>query len=180
MKSTKVISRQELEQILLKVKGATFSHVVAFTDESGSRAKDSKKMLQKLTFRNVTLGGDYTNRVNNRIESEVPFVSYEMNGKTFVEGSKIVAFKNTDETVKYLVCDQEKRSKVVTQFFHDGKPIKKQDAIDRDMFSPSYFKEKTTSGRGLVAKEDDFQRLTFSLSNIIAITLNKQKYRIVD
>lgn len=178
MKSTKTISRNELRQILAKNKGVTFAHIVAFTDESGSRTINKKKALQKLTFRNVTIGSDYTARVERRIEGE--FESQAMSGKAFVEGTNCLAYSLKDSNKEYLVCDQELKSKVHTQFFHNGQPIKKADAIAQDLFSPSYFTPKQTAGRGLVSEDKNFHRLTFTLENIIAITYRGQKYRIAD
>lgn len=178
MKSTKVISRVDLLAMLSKNKGVTFAHVVAFTDEHGSRTAGGRKVLQKLTFRNVTIGSSYESRVERRIEGE--FESQEMKGKAFVEGTNCVAYATQNEAKKYLVCDQELKAKVHTQFFHNGQPIKKADAIAQNLFAPSYFTEKKTAGRGLVSEDKNFFRLTIGLDNIIAITLRGQKYRIAD
>lgn len=178
MKNTKTISRAELLTILSKNKGVTFAHVVAFTDEHGSRTAGGRKVLQKLTFRNITIGSSYEGRVERRIDGE--FESQEMTGKAFVEGTNCVAYALKNESKKYLVCDQELKAKVHTQYFHNGQPIKKADAIAQDLFAPSYFAPKKTAGRGQVSEDKNFFRLTIGLDNIIAITLRGQKYRIAD
>jgi len=178
MKSTKTISRNELTAILSKNKGVTFAHVVAFTDEHGSRTASCRKMLQKLTFRNITIGSSYEARVERRIEGE--FESQEINGKAFVEGTNCIAYATKNPSKQYLVCDQELKAKVHTQFFHNGQPIKKADAIAQNLFAPSYFAPKSTAGRGQVAEDKNFFRLTIGLDNVIAITLRGQKYRIAD
>ena len=178
MKNTKTINGAELLTILSKNKGVTFAHVVAFTDEHGSRTAGGRKVLQKLTFRNITIGSSYESRVERRIEGE--FESQEMTGKAFVEGTNCVAYATKNESKKYLVCDQELKAKVHTQFFHNGQPIKKADAIAQDLFAPSYFAPKQTAGRGQVSEDKNFFRLTIGLDNIIAITLRGQKFRIAD
>lgn len=172
------ITKAELKEILMKLSGVTFSHIVAFTDEYGSRVVKGQRQLQKLTFRNITIGSDYTNRVIRRIGEE--FVSEEMSGKSFIEGSKCLAFANKNPQKMYLVCDQEKKAKVVTHYYHNGKKVSKEDAIAQNLFAPSFFAEKKTAGRGLVDAEDNFYRITIGLDNVIAITLNKVHYIIED
>ena len=172
------VTRVELREILCKLTGATFAHIVFFGKEYGSRQKNKKHLLDKLTFRNITIGGDYTKRVSRRTGDET-FEANPMSGKSWIEGTPL-AFMDKNPSVEYLVCDQELRTKVHTQYFHDGKPISKADAIAQDMFSPSYFAEKKTAGRGTVAKEDNFFRLTMGLNSIVAINMNGKKYRVVD
>ncbi|GIV43951.1 MAG: hypothetical protein KatS3mg035_1074 [Bacteroidia bacterium] len=136
-----------------------------------------------MTFRNVTIGSDYEKRVNRRLEKqgdEANFVSEAMSGKSFVDGSKVLAYANKDNNKMYLVCDQEKNSKTRTIFFHEGKKISKERAIEQNMFAPAYFAEKKTAGRGLVDEENNFFRITIGLDNIIAIKLNKVEYIIED
>jgi hypothetical protein len=178
MKNTKTISRNELEQILLKHKGATFAHLVMFGDEHGSRTVKGAKALQKLTFRNITIGSDYEARVERRIDEE--FESQAMSGKEFVEGTNCLARATKNPSKLYLVCDQELKTKVHTNFFHNGQPIKKADAIAQNLFAPSYFAPKSTAGRGQVSEEKNFFRLTVGLENVIALTYKGQKYRIAD
>lgn len=178
MKNTQVISRAELVEMLKKNKGVTFAHVVMFGNESGSRVIGGVKALQKLTFRNVTIGSSYESRVERRTGEE--FESQEMKGKNFVEGTNCLAYATKDESKLYLVCDQELKAKVFTQYYHQGKPIKKADAIAQNLFAPSYFSEKKTAGRGTVSEEKNFFRLTMGIENIVAITLRGQKYRIAD
>ena len=178
MKSTKTITGTEFKEILTKHKGATFAHVVVFGDEHGSCTKDKKKVLQKLSFRNVTVGAPYQGRIERRT-GEV-FEPEEMKGKAFVEGSNCLAYAIKDESKFYLVCDQEKKTKVHSQYFHKGQPIKKADAIAQGLFMDSYFTPKKTAGRGTVSEDKNFFRLTINLENIIAITYKGQKYRIAD
>ena len=183
MKNKITIKSNELPSILAKTKGVTFAHVVAFTDEHGSRMIKGKRQLQKVTFRNITIGSPYDARVNRRLEKqgeEATFEAEAMSGKQFVEGSKILAFATKTPSKLYLVCDQEKNTKARTIFFHNGKKISKGSAIEQQLFAPSYFAEKKTAGRGLVDKENDFKRLTLTIDNIIAIKINKVEYIIED
>jgi len=48
------------------------------------------------------------------------------------------------------------------------------------IFAPSYFAEKKTAGRGRVAEENNFFRLTIALENIVAIKLSGTQYIIED
>ncbi len=178
MKNTKTISVAQLEQMLIKHTGVTFAHVVAFTDEHGSRTVKGSKVLQKLTFRNITIGSDYESRVERRIEEE--FESHAMSGKEFVEGTNCLARATKNLDKKYLVCDQELKAKVHTHYYHNGQPIKKADAIANNLFAPSYFTPKQTAGRGQVSKDKNFFRLTIGLENVIALTYKGTKYRIAD
>lgn len=182
-KNQKTITLAQLREMLMKHKGTTFSHVVAFTDEYGSRVVGGKRQLQKLTFRNITIGSNYENRVNTRLEKqgeEANFESEAMSGKTFVEGSNCLAFMNKNPKVEYLVCDQEKKAKVNTWLYHNGEKISKEQAIAKNLFAPSYFAEKKTAGRGLVDEANNFFRLTITLSNIIALTFKGTNYIIED
>jgi hypothetical protein len=182
-KNQKTITLAELREMLLKHKGTTFAHIVAFTDEYGSRVVKGKRLLQKLTFRNITIGSNYENRVNTRLEKqgdEVGFESQEMSGKTFVEGSNCLAFMNKNANVEYLVCDQEKKAKVNVWLYNEGKKISKEDAIAKNLFAPAYFAEKKTAGRGLVDEANNFFRLTITLTNIIALTFKGTNYIIED
>lgn len=178
MKNTEIITTNELEQIVLKNNGATFSHIVIFGDEHGSCTKDKKKVLQKLTFRNITIGAPYQGRIERRTGED--FIPEEMKGKAFVEGSNCLAYAIKEPSKKYLVCDQELKTKVHTQYFHNGQPITKADAIAQGLFAPSYFAPKKTAGRGQVAEDKNFFRLTVGLQNVIAITYKGTKYRIAN
>jgi hypothetical protein len=178
MKNTEIITTNELGQIFSKNNGATFAHIVMFGDEHGSRAVKGAKLVQKLTFRNVTIGAPYKGRIERRTGEE--FIPEEMSGKEFVEGTNCLARATKNPSKLYLVCDQELKAKVHTQYFHNGQPITKADAIAQDLFAPSYFAPKKTAGRGQVAEDKNFFRLTIALENIIAITYKGTKYRIAN
>ena len=120
------------------------------------------------------------NETQFRSGQGVVFEPEEMKGKAFVEGSSCLAYAIKDESKFYLVCDQEKKTKVHSQYFHKGQPIKKEDAIAQGLFMDSYFTPKKTAGRGTVSEDKNFFRLTINLENIIAITYRGQKYRIAD
>ena len=107
---------------------------------------------------------------------EANFVSEAMSGKEFIEDSICLAKATKNPNKKYLVCDQELKSKTRTTFFHKGRKISKEKAIELNLFAPSYFAEKKTAGRGAVSEDNNFFRLTIGLENIIAITLNKVHY----
>lgn len=184
MRATQKITSTELANILKEKKGVVFAHLVLFTDEYGSRTINKKRALQKLTFRNVTIGANYEAKVNRILENkqgeEGNFESEAMSGKTFEQGTNKLAFMDKDNTVKYLVCDVEKRTKTVTKFIHEGKPIAKDKAIELNLFAPSYFTQVNSVGRGSIEDENKFNRLTPKLTNILSIKFNKVRYIIQD
>lgn len=183
------ISREKLLNTLMEfhknvsATGVAFGNVAYFVDESGSRAKGGKKMLQKRTRVNITIGSKYEGRVNRDLAKqgeESNFTAQSMSGKVFVNNEGVLATDEKTATKHYLVAVVENKTKPDTIYFHEGKRISKAKAVRRDMFAPSYFAEKTTSGRGNMSEERDFHIINPNINNIISITLNKVKYIVED
>lgn len=162
--------------------GVAFGSIVYFVDESGSKTKNGKKVLQKLVRVPITLGAKYDNRINKdlvRNGEEGNFTAQSMSGKEYVNEEGIVATDTKTRTKFYLVAVVENHTKPDTIYFHEGKRISKEKAIEMGLFMPSYFNEKTTMGRGNMSVEKDFHIINPNVDNIISLKLNKVK-RIVE
>lgn len=158
--------------------GTAFGSVVYFVDESGSKTVGGKKVLQKLVRVAITLGANYEKRINKdlaRNEEEANFTAQQMSGKKYINSEGILATDVKSETKIYLVAVVENHAKPDTIYFHEGKRISKQDAIDKGLFMPSYFTPKTTMGRGNMSEEKDFHIINPNIDNIISLKLNKVK-----
>ena len=162
--------------------GTAFGSIVYFVDESGSKVVKGKKVLQKLVRVAITLGAKYDNRINKdlvRNGEEGNFTAQSMSGKEYVNDEGIVAIDTKTRTKHYLVAVVENHAKPDTIYFHEGKRISKEKAIEMGLFMTSYFAEKTTMGRGNMSEVKDFHIINPNFDNIISLKLNKVK-RIIE
>lgn len=163
--------------------GVAFGNVVYFVDESGSKTVNKKKVLQKLVRVNLTIGANYEGRINRDLVKqgeEANFTAQAMSGKEYINNEGVIARDTKTGLKRYLVATVENKTKPDTVYFHEGKRITKEKAIEANLFMPSYFTEKPTSGRGNMSEEKDFHTISPNLDNIISLTLNKVKYVIED
>jgi len=190
-KTTEVIevTKRELTDLLLNVDknklfaNATFAHVVYFTDESGSKTVNKEKVLQKFVRTCITIGSSYENRINRDLTKqgeEANFTSQGMSGKAYCEGSHYVAQAFKDESKKYLCYVVEHHIKPFTVYYHEGKRISKAEAIEKNLFMPSYFAEKKTAGRGNMSEETNFKFNTLGIDKILTLTIRGKRYRVID
>lgn len=184
IKTTKVKLLAELLEFKKNISqtGVAFGSIVYFVDESGAKVKGGKKVLQKLVRVPITLGAKYDNRINKdlvRNGEEGNFTAQSMSGKEYVNDEGIVATDTKTRTKFYLVAVVENHTKPDTVYFHEGKKISKEKAIEMGLFMPSYFNEKKTMGRGNMSVEKDFHIINPNVDNIISLKLNKVK-RIVE
>ena len=159
--------------------GVAFGSVVYFVDESGAKTEKGKKVLQKMTRVAITIGANYEKRINRDLTKqgeEANFTAQSMSGKEYINNEGVLATDTKTHTKTYLVATVENNAKPDTIYFHEGKRISKQDAIEKNLFMPSYFADKKTSGRGNMSEEKDFHTINPNIDNIISITLNKTKY----
>jgi len=189
LKVTKVeqIIRQSVSEMVselsefrkhISATGTAFGKIVYFVDESGSKVKNGKKVLQKLVGVNITLGAKYDNRINKDLVKngeEGNFTAQSMSGKEHLNAEGILAVDTKTRTKKYLIAVVENHITPDTIYFHEGKRISKEDAIAKGLFQPSYFAEKTTMGRGNMSEEKDFHIINPNVNNIISLKLNKVK-----
>lgn len=178
------ITREKLIGLIRAIKGTTFINLTYKTDESGSRTIAGKKALQKEVTLNVTLNADYQKKVNRILENKQDtvgdFEANEMKGKklSFDDCRCIVESEKTGN--KMLYCFREHNAKSETTYFHNDCVISFEKAKEKDLFSPSFFTEKKTAGRGEVAEENDFSVFTVGIDKIKRITIKGDEYLIKD
>lgn len=184
MCKVKTISTNELIELIREVKGVTFANITYHTDESKSKTKGGKKLLQKATTVNVTLNADYEKKVNRvrenkQGEDNPDFVSQGMKGKKFAFDNckSIVEAEKTGK--KMLYCFKEHNAKSDTVYYHEGNAISIEDAKAQNLFAPSFFAEKKTVGRGTVETENDFAVFTVGIDKIKRITIKGNEYIVV-
>lgn len=190
-KKTKVaetlqITRERFLQMLMNYKnevcftGCAFAHLVYHVDESQSRTVKGAKVLEKIVRTRVTIGASYENRINRDLVKqgeEANFKAQSMSGSTRINEWLV----QSDKTQKFrLDAVVENNVTPLTVYFHNKQRISKEKAIELDLFMPSYFTEKQTSGRGNMSEDKDFHTITPGLEKILSITLNKTKFVIVD
>ena len=163
--------------------GCAFGNIVYFVDESGSKTVDKKKVLQKLVGVNITIGASYEKRINRDLEKqgeEDNFTAQGMTGKEYINDEGVLAIDTKTRTKHYLVATVENKTTPERHLFFEGKRISEEKAIEKNLFMPSYFTPKTTSGRGNMSEANDFHTINPNLDNIISITLNKMKFVVED
>ena len=160
-------------------KGVQFAHIVYFCDESGSRLVNKARVLQKFVRTCITVGSDYEARINRDLEKrgeEGNFTSQGMSGQTRI--NKYVS--QSDKSQKHnLVAIVEHQNTPETVYIHDRKVIDVKEAIKKDLFMPSHFAEKKTSGRGNMSEEKDFNYFTLGFDKIISVKIKGTKYKVV-
>lgn len=162
--------------------GVAFANITYQVDESGSKTVGGKKVLQKLSRQLVTLGSNYEARINRDLEKrneEGNFTALAITGRTHVNAMLVKADK-TQEYQLRMITEHRNLRKGVVIYFKDGQRISKKAAIEQNLFMPSYFTPKSTSGRGNMSEENDFNFVTLGVKNIHSITMNKKRYIIED
>jgi hypothetical protein len=161
--------------------GCAFASIFYSTDESESRQVKGKKLLQKETETQITLGSNYEARINRdlvRQGEEANFAVQAMYGKEHV--TKLICQAVKDTNKKYICCVVEHHVTPKTQYFFEGQPISYEEAVKKDLFMPSHFTEKKTAGRGNMSEEKDFHFFTLGFEKIIWLKLNGVKYILED
>jgi len=189
--SKKHITQLELERMFLNFNkevsfsGVTFGNVIYKNDVSGSRTINKQKALQKITEVQITLGSDYTSKVQ-RIEvkkqgaESSDFEAQKMNGKSYANGIEnpvVQADKNPD--FKMLVMIVEHNTKRKSTYLHNGEIITIDQAKELDLLTPSFFTSRPSAGRGLVNEENNFDFNTLGFDKILQITINKVDYIVI-
>lgn len=189
MKKIVKLTKTELLALLGEFKknisatGVAFGNIVYFVDEGGSKTVNKQKVLQKLVRVNLTIGSNYENRINRDLVKqgeEANFTAQAMSGKEYINNEGVIAKDTKTGLKRYLVATVENKTKPDTIYFHEGKRIAKEKAIELGLFMPSYFAEKPTSGRGNMSEEKDFHTINPNFDAIISLTLNKTKYIVVN
>ncbi len=159
--------------------GVAFGNIVYFVDEGGSKTANKQKVLQKFVRTNITLGADYEKRINRDLtkQGEVAnFTAQAKSGMEYINDEGIICIDLKTRLKHYVVGSVEHHTTPDTIYFHEGKRISKAQAIEKELFMPSYFAPKETSGRGNMSEEKDFRTINPNIDNVISLTLNKVKY----
>jgi len=179
MNNAKTVTANELATILKSITKSTVCNITYTVDESQSKTVAKIKQLQKqVTITHVYLNHKYANKVNN-LNGTTDFVakSLEDYGKFRISSTLIGAIKSGNVMIDGKVLNSESIKDI--KYFHLGNGITKEEAIAKGLFTPAYFKPKTTMGRGTVSAENDFSIINTSLSKIDSITIAKQVYKVV-
>jgi len=186
------VTQEQLENKFLNFKkevsltGVTFADVIYQNDVSGSRQVKGKKALQKVKQCRITLGADYTKKVQKihtvKQGMESDFKANKMLGKSYtngVENPVVHSDKKPSFRMLVMICEASNRKHNKTTYLHNGQVITIEEATKLDLLQPSFFAEKTTAGRGSVSEENDFDYLTLGFDKINQITLNKTTYIVI-
>ena len=174
--TTKVLTNELIVSLLKDVTKSTIVSIEYIVDESQSRQKQGKKQLQKhVRINNLYLNHDYTKKVQ-KLSGDTTFQAYELKGKTRISSTLI----ESDTTKEILLDGKILNTKDVKHlgYFHKGEPITQANAIAENLFAPAFFDttKKTTSGRGLLTEEQDFQMITLGIKNIIYLKCFGEEY----
>lgn len=172
-----VLTDNVITDLLLNYKKSTTIHIEYIVDEAQSRQKQGKKVLQKhVKCTHVYLNHDYKNKVRN-LTGNAEFEALAMKGKERVSSTFVRAIKSGELLLDGKILNFDTVTRL--GFLHNGQPISEIDAIAEDFFAPAYFAEteKTTSGRGSVSVDDDFQMFTLGIKNLIYLKFNGKEYK---
>ena len=176
--NSNIITTLELETMLMNVTKSTIVAVEYITDDTRSKQVKGIKQVQKqVKINNLYLNHKYEQKVQ-RLTGNEEFQAYEMKGKTRLSGTLIQSDKTLEKLLDGKILNSE--SVKLINYFHNDKIITESEAVSLDLWAGAYYKptEKTTSGRGSVAIEDDFKMITLGLKKIIWIKFEGTEYTI--
>ena len=174
MSNVKKVTVAELVELIKPITKSTFIGLCYTVDESYSRMRGGRKMLQKTVCVNATLNHDYQTKVQ-KLTGNNEFVANPLKGKTKVSNTVLLSDKTGKAMLYATILKNAKRE---TTYFHEGIEISREDAVKRDMFAPSYFKPRPTKGRGTVAEEDNFDLISPYFSNLNWVRVNGVEYQV--
>lgn len=191
----KTITTAELANLLIEAskKGVTFGSILYFVDESGAATVNKEKVAKKLTFTPITLGSDYTRKVEKILKNKqgadenYEFVAKQMSGRDVLY-STLVQTTRTGVLGIYATVENHQKNKIRSKLFFDGRMYDRKELETlhferieqglKGIFMPSYFTPKATKGQGEIKAENDFGIVTTHLSNIRKIKIGKMLYRV--
>lgn len=144
----KSITRTQFVQMLIDTKGVTFGGLTYHCDESKSRTKGGKKMLQKVVDTTATMNSVYQSKINRILEKNeivVDWTPNEIKGRQYIDGTNrcLIESKKTGEAQLAFVV--ETHTKTTSQLFLNGQPVERADVWNETYIMPS----------GLIAKDED-------------------------
>ena len=177
--TTEIISANELQTIIEPITKSTIISLTYLTDHAQSKTVKGAKQVQKLVqINSVYLNHSYENKVR-KLSGDSDFEAQPLKGKTRISGTILQSDKSGDFMLDGKVLRKE--SVNLLSYYHNGKPLTKEEAEKLDLFTPAYYKESTTStmGRGAVSEEDDFSIINITLSKIVKIKVQGTAYRVL-
>jgi len=176
----KKVTENELMDLFRSVKGTRPVDITYRVDEGKSITIAGRKQLQKEVTTNAFANADYENRVNKirGKQGDTPdFVALLPNGVSQVYPDCRCLLKNSNGGVMLRLHINSNVKPKVT-YFYKGIEISKQEAIDSNLFTPSFFNTYTV-GRGSVSEENNFKVIQPFLKNIVRVKLNKEEYYVI-
>jgi hypothetical protein len=136
----KSITRTQFVEMMLGAKGTTFSGLTYHCDESKSRTKGGRKMLQKIVDTTATLNSVYKAKIDRILAKNGIAISWTPNpitGREFIEGENrcIVVSKKSGEL--QLAFVQEKHTKTKSQLLLNGQPVERADVWNENYIQPA-------------------------------------------
>lgn len=156
---------------------STTIHLEYVVDERKSRQRNKKHVLQKhVKITHYYLNHDYGNKVRN-LTGDADFQALALLGRERVSSTFVRGIKSQELMIDGKVLNFQ--TVTLLNYLHNDKPISQAEAISEDLFTPAYYSEteKTTSGRGSVSVDDDFQMLTLGIKNIKYLKCFGVEYR---
>jgi len=173
-----VISQQELIDMLQLITRSTVVSLTYVVDDTRSKTTHGKAAVQKkVHISHLYLNHDYEQKVQN-LTGDITFQAQGLKGKTRVCGTLL----QSDKTLEYLIDGKVLYTQASTllAYYHDGVEITEEDAINLDLWRPSYYNPTSlpTAGRGLVSEDKDFFIVNTAISKICELKYGGILYKI--
>jgi hypothetical protein len=172
------VSQSELEAILEPVTVSTTISITYLVDDARSRKLSGKFLVQKRIFiGNLYLNHDYAKKVTNL--SGEAFEALPMNGKTRISTTLVRSDKSGELLLDGKILCKESRKNL--GYFNDGMLITEKQGENLGLWANGYYNPtpKTTSGRGLLTEQNDFQMITLGTKNIESLKMFGTLYEVV-
>ena len=127
--------------------------------------------ITKKSIQNVMIGTTYENRVNNNLEREEKERNFEVSENKVGEHLSKVVLYNDNTKKYYLQYERFNEVKPTVEYIFEGNEIEKK------LFENFMIKSNNYSNQGT---DRTVNILSVTLNNIKQITLNGQKYKVVE
>ena len=170
--SVKEVSIIGLVEILWKVEKQTFCNIVTETNVRMNKTGNPyHNKITKKSIQNVMIGTTYENRVNNNLEREEKERNFEVSENKVGEHLSKVVLYNDNTKKYYLQYERFNEVKPTVEYIFEGNEIEKK------LFENFMIKSNNYSNQGT---DRTVNILSVTLNNIKQITLNGQKYKVVE
>jgi hypothetical protein len=167
----------------LSASGVAFSNLTYIVDESKSKTKQGKKLLQKKVDTNATIGSDYGKKVGRILDKEgkeIEFTPQARNGMRRI-GNSPVCVDTATESKFYLDFIVERHTNPQVQLILNGKAVERKEVWNEEYITPAGLNPKPqVAGRGLINEEHNFHFRSLNFNNLISFNMNGKCYLITD